>query len=73
MSILFCLSLVDPAKLVTLLSLELELRRTFQLIHGLYAVFVKGVMNLYTSEAPPPTTSKVNKLFLKFKECWSYI
>ena len=61
-SILFSLSLIDSAKLVTLLSLELELRRTFQLIHGLYAVFAKGVMNLYNDEAPPPTTSKVNKI-----------
>ena len=59
---MFCLSLIDVAKLVTLLSLELELRRAFQLVHGLYSVFVKGVMNLYNSEAPPPTASKVTIL-----------
>jgi hypothetical protein len=53
--------LIHPAKLVTLLSLELELRRTFHLIHGLYAVFAKGVMNLYSSDTPPPTPSKVKK------------
>lgn len=53
------ISLSLSAKLVTLLSLELELRRTFHLIHGLYTIFAKGVMNLYTGDAPPPTPSKV--------------
>lgn len=68
------LPLIDSAKLVTLLSLELELKRTFHLIHGLYAVFAKGVMNLYTSDTPPPTPSKVKekKKKINYSQNFSY-
>lgn len=50
---------MPPAELVTLLSLEFKLRRVLRLVHGLYDVFDKGVLGLYSNEAPPPTASEV--------------
>lgn len=55
-------TLVCSATLITLLSLEYELRPAFRLIHGLYDVFSRGVASLYDSDVPP-SASKVSYMY----------